>query len=744
MSSAKFVARTSTTTRMAQCQVQQIVAPSAKSQNQVREASESKSGKILIQLSIADPRLEGGNSCFEVAPQPLTGGVRPRARDALKYELKKFASHQDPAQLRKNLVSYIGSAEALVSKRVTIYLVEFLVATGIFELRSDPVLFAILKSRIELDKKIKEMKKDLYYSIRQLAGKGFPDSMVEENDLVSKIREILSFSTTYQGIVDLINELDPEGEQFRFNLKKVPLTFEDCLSELKKFVSKGGILENNESFVSWLTDLLSRNNFSVWIRIFFSIHQCDLVDAAFKILKIPRHEKTNLIESNISAVVEGMDLIFSDFAFDLDKSKKMAKWILENLSYHPLGGYSKKKNHFPLCQKLFEISQDTGARLEKKSVANMMLNLFNKTKLDTLCKKLASDFYSRELEYGHLGFEGLHRLCYTEQGEKYFSTFFTMLGDKANFPIFANSFIATHCKSIIETDREAYCAAFKNAKPSSFFSDFFKKIDLLHKKVRLDIEVLNGSPLGVNDAAKMALEKQYEFVDAFLDRIKSVNATIGLICFREVALQKAIGNATKIYCVKQLIPLVAEFFSPETKIRMSPETARYIEVEIFTPDFVNLARENVKKVGNTNERCMSFLSSEIAKLAFETPFDFATCHPEVLALVKRDFLKKMIEDVSSLQASDEGEVDAEFFAEVREEVFQQLLSFVRAELKVQVDKYKHIVEMPMEERNLEELYNIFRFLREYTTSPFLCVLESEDSYIPHIQKIRAYLDSFER
>lgn len=309
--------------------------------------------------------------------------------------------------------------------RKLMFVIEYCVHAGLIEVFENPDIMVPFKARVQVDINVRNIGFD-FYNLRELASGSKPRKAKQEQ--FDAFRAFFWTPENEVKMLELIEKYDPS--------EKSPID-RSCFGDAKQpapmpIPTKTKMLERGMSLLSvddWEKYLESKGNLKSTDEIDSDFHspvtEGYLYGACIKTGNIVLFESA--LKSSSKTPQQKKVLIEKQLCYFLDciqESKitkqdltTLTKLVISGLSYHPLGCYDKK--HFPLADKLNEMTNDTSLSQEIKDLANISLTIIKESYGSMLCAKLVSDFVSKNMNYGYLGFQGLHQFCFENYNSEY-------------------------------------------------------------------------------------------------------------------------------------------------------------------------------------------------------------------------------------------------------------------------------------------------------------------------------------
>jgi hypothetical protein len=777
-------------------------------------AKAKKNEKINIETSVTDE--SGKKWKFFHTLRPVIEEVREETLLLIDGLWKSYIDHKDSVRLRTEMINIILDPKTLAKKRLTVYLTEYFVALGFHDIiRTNKVLMAILKGCIAMDKEVKKINFK-YYTIRGLAHGCLPDQ--RSKDLVSKMRDLFSFDENKMEMTKLINEIDPhsseevpmfatatatkttnttatkrtntkpersyysgqsrfEGGNIAEELAEMRITVNMCLEKINTSINTG---ENIDA--SWINARTKKVNVNVWIKALFSIHRADLIEECFKKFGKSRSEKKEIIESNLETIVEGVKLgVATDIAF----ANSITGWLIVNLPYHPLGGFDKK--HFPICQKLQEIVDDKEQFINnKRNIAMEMIETMKMTNagrkdrdennkqinyLKQIIKPILVDFYSQTLNYGPLGFAGLHQHVYQNCSKEYTTEIYKLVDTVSTFSPMVKSFVMQYCANATPQENE-----FKS-KPD-FFSKFISVLS--QKKNEFEKEMADNR-YKIFGLVQKLKTTQNTANNRENDDLQAKNKEIAILKKENDDLQAKINLFSSVLenMENEILPFCVVYVDrilTDSQIDFSDLKLNFLlkiiscigqsltnsEIKnVFDARYIALCKENITRLNSKNARTIEFLGLEFSSLCANVSGNIFGLQMSEIDSIKINFVSAFLSDIAhqlainietvetvetvetAENANDENAIDedAEFEAGIKDELYSGLLNYIRFDIKETVNNFNAVMDKPEIDRDMDSLFVMEQSLRDYfyAKGHLLQILKKIPNYVQKIKTIETFL-----
>lgn len=669
-----------------------------------------------------------GKGTTYAEPRKSTEPLRKEAAEIMQNLINKFHEHRNVEQLKNDIKNKIFSDEVFTRNRILVFLIEYCVAGCIVELFEENHEFIqILNGLLDLDSKVKErlLKGGTfrYYSMRNLQSGHCPDKNHE--NIVHDLRRIFCTEERSDKMIALIDRLDPNGKidsaiasrdssdtetqsverlvfggeivqpvvqpviqrstqpkkQPRFaelrDWTRVPITVADCFD----------FLENNPSFesVENLGENLVEMNEENLIKASMKLQMFKLFKSLFNGTKKSRLEKKVMVENSLPCFVEGL-LLFPM----KNELGEMTKFIVETLSYHPLGCYDKK--HYPLGDELNKIITGDGFDKRQKSDATFCLNIIKKTNISVLCPKLMNDFFAQSLYYGYMNFDGLHQFCYDANSTEYIKSFSSTVTE---ISVLRDLIMANINKTL--------------ERPSQ---TGFAHIVQCELKTRLT-SLLKTFPTGPNEKPTSNQINSRDNLVEQIDRLGKCNSDI-FVKFAEtyiVSGNSSLSNEMKNEFVTNLV----------SQIKILIQTNPHLLSPKIISDFNGFAT----KIARGDKTTIDFFGHDFVGFFLDNAKDIFAYHAGVNS-ARTAFAKKLLTEVCINISIFEGKKDEEFASELQGEFVGGVVALVREQLNGYIDtinaKLDEKEDVAKDKRELYHKIDTLKFiidLLQQFESPFV-------------------------
>jgi hypothetical protein len=671
--------------------------------------------------------------------------------------LDEYATHKDKTTLHQKIVEYATDVATLSRRRITVLSTQYLVAIGGFHdvLQQHPILSCVLKGCLAFDMKCQAQKYSYLYTIKNLTLGDIPDSRHPE--LFKAFREIFDFDKVTGGTQKLLDDFESDVLEIlekeesakvataettqaqvpafgtatqptkqapasRFALasghdwgRRLPMTFADCLGVAQDFLSKGGKIDSCKDMFE---GTLVVQNSHAWYQLFFTILQPP--ETIFKIQKKTMKEKKEIIEKNLHYIVESIHMIGTPLEPTASQAKEMIRWLIKNLSYHPLGAFDSK--HFPLCEKLNEIAHDTTTSVQSQNLAKTMveeIKTFDLKKITTHFR-LQADFYKRELNYGILGFAGLHQHCFNMISGEYKNSIFELVEEAKELPILMKTLMSLHAKEV------------KTLSDSKFFLQFTENI--MNKKKEFEASLVEKKRHSSNLRKEaVTLREQLDGkrrtspeIKAKSEEIEVINSEIDAIETKISVLDDALTEISQAV-LPLTIDYVGRFFSGVLEVddiksqyvsdlmKVVSKLCSYTTLgPIFEEKFLAICKENIKKFNKKNPRVVAFLETEfVSHVEHYSESCLAKASAQV-ETIKAKLVGRFLEDIAiTLSTFDGEELEQETISDNESEIFQGLLNYIRSDIKATTEAFHEIKAKVVADQDQDALFMLEKKLRDY-------------------------------
>ena len=299
------------------------------------------------------------------------------------------------------------------------------------------------------------------------------------------------------------------------NTNRIPITRDECIQYLKEYKkSNGGQIIPDEKFFK---ENLVVQNTKIWYQIFFALYQYQGIESMFKVQGKSNVEKKALIEQSMSALLDTKEFIGTELEPTKEHAKTMIRWVIDNISYHPIGAFDGEK-HFNLYEKLEEIKEEQNVDKKIEEFANIMIDEIKNYKVSNSLEKAMSDFYSRKLNYGYLGFQDFHYHLWSngESMIKYIASFFKEIENIAFLRSFIKNFV-NKFHNINESRQYVYVSFMEKLQNEA------EKLKQEQIKIISEIQEINTQKeKKIKDNERQEKEAQMKFKTEEIENISSV------------------------------------------------------------------------------------------------------------------------------------------------------------------------------------------------------------------------------
>jgi hypothetical protein len=736
--------------------------------------------------------------CF---PRKQTFSAREYIAENFKRAYDNYKVHSDVQKYKDEITSFIDDPEMICTSKNVFLLIEYYIClyqTDAF--LKNQALMDVLECRIRFDDE-----QNKYYKISELIRGKFPYHQKRETDMDEPVRmveyrKILyseeSQNNTLKIIFDIEQKINRANDCGLFQeMKRYCLSYQSCFDELTTFISNGGILDS--TCQTWYSDLLIDLNVDQWLQVWFTLHNCQMIDMTYKIInpflkengkkELGMIEKKNALEKNLESIILGISTKIP-FTTNKTKANEITQWVIRNLSYHPIAHDPK---HYPFALKLKEIIDNSQSE-DEKSIAQSMFDTMlsssrivesssgnKKTVFDIQMKLLPSsespfpsqlilDFYTQNMIYV-MGFEQTHAYMFEKFSGDYKRSICQLFEEKSDLQNIVKNYLYHNYQ--------------KSRKSND--SDFFSRVIVEMKKRKTFLEQELGEKMRVLSNCKKEISylKNLDSVENgncssdFFTTVCNIKALKGYSKKESIANEKRERQDTidyEIFATSEIqneLKFIDSIMQKMTKI-MSPmfldhaknilngcssiqqnvfeqfskglmscvsELCNNPEIEQNFDQTIIVEWKKMKnKIRKNDVTTVKYLSSEFNLLCSKYIEDAMNVDSDEIDLIKNKIIKIFINDVAKTLSLYEGEIDEEYQNELVEELYMGLLMFVRSDLKKLSEAY--LIAKENVEENQDMLFTIETNLRGYSKSKkhLFDVLKDSGKIIP-VEKIEQYL-----
>jgi hypothetical protein len=669
-------------------------------------------------------------------------------------------------ELQHAIGQYVSSEERIFERRKTLLSVLYMVSIGGFDeiIRNDPIFLEILKGFIIFENIYKNKFGHTcpVYSLEKLVQGDIPD---EKNpELFRKLREIFDFRNVIVNTVLFIGELEsqiPELEQkvpntvptfgtaiqpqnvgfmtakmqhnsrfvasFTRNWQKYPMSFSDCFAEITKYIEKGGNIYASDELSAFLSNIVVSQNVTFWVETFFAMLCPQALETLFKTQNIKNQEKKELIENNLHNFLNFLKVMGSPLEPTVIQAKETTQWLIKHVSYHPLGAFDNK--HFPICEKLNILSNDLMQPQNIRTIAKVMVDEMKKFDIKKIVTKACSDIFKRSLNYGILGFIGLHRFLYNEVSGEYKIALYNIVKEKLNIAPMIQSLFTNFCQDFL--------GDFNSSSNPTFFIKFIDTLKLKRKELEEILENKSKESKNLKRHISELRKKPLPTGKRFNPEVREISNQIETLTNECVVLEKKIALifSTLTEVEQVIIDSAIDMFSLSLNSNYSCTDSSHQSIltnfvkkmmecvknfhglssfPIFDESFVAACNENIKKVKKNNARTMDFLGKEFIPLCILMSQKMTESKNTKLENIRIMAVSMIVMTVANIQATEEdGTVDSDFVKDCAEEIFRSFFGYVRSDIKTLAFEFHEITSQVQADQDADTLFTIETTLRNY-------------------------------
>jgi hypothetical protein len=256
------------------------------------------------------------------------------------------------------------------------------------------------------------------------------------------------FSEKQKNTVDPANLIGTLYQQAKASInenwrqKRIPQNKDDWEEIAKEYQKiKGNLLFDSD----FLKENLVIQNTDAAYQLAFSMLQPQIIEIMFDFQGKKMNERREIIEKSLESVLSCVDFVGKQFEPTEEQASHMMKWIIDHLSYHPIGAFDKK--HFPIFQKLDDMIHNLELSREQRNLGNVMVFEIKNYQTSKILKIMHDDFFTKRLEYGPLGFAGLHQYLWETNKEQYKNTFYKKISNLCDISPIIKSFFDNFYKT---------------------------------------------------------------------------------------------------------------------------------------------------------------------------------------------------------------------------------------------------------------------------------------------------------
>lgn len=406
--------------------------------------------------------------------------------------------------------------------------------------------------------------------------------------------------------------------------KRIPQSKEDWeMIANEYFESKGNLIFDSE----FLKQNLVVQNTDYAYQYFFALLQPHAIENMFNYQEKKMNERREIIEKSLPYVISCINFIGKKIEPTLEQAKNMMRWIIDNLSYHPIGAFDKK--HFPLFQKLNEIVHNLELTHGQRSLCSVMISEIKTYQIAKILKFLHDDFFTKRLEYEPLGFIDLHRHLWNTEREQYKNTLYKKITNLCDLPPIIKSFFENYHKEQNDSDSNFFCTFLEkiNEKKKNYENEINEKkkesINLKNKVNELN-EQKERKDLSEEREAQIKLEikEKRNNIRINSERIDELSAEIEFLFESSQNFEDQLSELFNKYmefvlnCLINNIQFDKSHFEQQKNefVCTSIETIKNFIDESnnisLGDDFINQYNKNLEAVNNNNQDIIDYLGKE--------------------------------------------------------------------------------------------------------------------------------------
>lgn len=569
-------------------------------------------------------------------PQDLKHKSRETTASIVETLIDVFIQNKDENELVSLFIQKMFEDDIYKGNRILMFMVEYCVHACLVDVFKNKDLMQAFIARVQVDINVRREELNCY-SLRELASGETPRTV--KSTQFDTLRNFCFTPEKMQKMMELIDKYDPTGkivcgrDAFGGSLaqyqsasqaskialrdwKRVPMSTADWVVYLESNGLKS-VDEIDADFRSPITEeylfgaCMSTGNFT-------------LLESAFKTSQKTPQQKKSLIEKHLSCFLD----CIKGGKITKQNLSALTKLVISALPYHPLGCFDKK--HFPLADKLNEMTNDQTLSQEANVLALHCLEDIKKTNVSTLCAKLTNDFVSKTMYYGFLGFEGLHKFCFESNNAEYIKQIALAL---SNISILRDLVIDNVKNNVVVGDAH------------SFIYNFYQELQTLLK---------SSQDERLQEELQQDIQKYTTCAgDAFL-------------CF----VSKFISGDSDVESYK------SEFVKNSIAFAVSL-CNKYSTTPIQTK--AKTANDYAKKIENQNKKTIQSLSKDFEFFLVEAIQEISGTHHKQMSTIRSIFIEKLVRDFAFNLSFFEGESDEEFAYDVENELITGFIALLRKE-----------------------------------------------------------------
>ena len=277
-------------------------------------------------------------------------------------------------------------------------------------IKNDANLMILLKARIEQI----TVENVPYYNVCMLIGDDIPKSHFTKNniDMIQQMRKQISSTVNVHEIVKLLCDNGGSSIMLRPYMRTIPISREDCKSYF--------------SHTSRICDsLIARSNSNIWLELYMSIFDVDMIAHIFELCKYGRSEILKTFRENLQNILNWLR-DHEQFQITTEKVKIMIDYIIKNLDYNLLGGFNVKYYHlYDECVPIYNSDSD----YKMQEFAQIIMHQIEDNDCTSIINRSISisEVITPKLHYGVIGLNGMHAHCFGQQPKIYEERIFKMI-----------------------------------------------------------------------------------------------------------------------------------------------------------------------------------------------------------------------------------------------------------------------------------------------------------------------------
>jgi hypothetical protein len=443
------------------------------------------------------------------------------------------------------------------------------------------------------------------------------------------------FSEKQKIAIDPTNLIGALYQQSKANLnenwrqKRIPQDKKDWEEIAKEYQKiNGNLLFDND----FLKENLVIQNTDAAYQLAFSMLRPQIIEIMFDFQEKKMNERRELIEKSLESILSCIDFVGKQFEPTEDQARDMMRWVIDHLSYHPIGAFDKK--HFPIYQKLDDMVHDLDLSREKRNICNVMVFEIKNYQTSKILKITHDDFFTKRLDYGPLGFVGLHKYLWETHNEQYKNTFYKKISNLCDLPPMIKAFFDDHYKTQINSG-------------SKFFSSFLEKLQEKKKEYENEMsEKKNECAMLKNKVNELKQNEQTKEIESEIkskrniirtnsERIDDLSSETDII-FETIEnfenrifglFNKHMENVLK--CLNNNTEINKADFDQKKKelVNISMECIKnYVDDSIdnvFDESFMEQYAQNWEAVENNNQEIIDHLGTEFVSLMNSSKINYS-------------------------------------------------------------------------------------------------------------------------